>query len=440
MKKNIITGYFYIIGIVIMMISINLLEKYSNIFILTLLILGFFVFLFGFIYSDTRKFDIIILLVLATDCFYFPIGNASYLDLLDLFTVLLLFKLFFYKRKATNLTYKMILLSLIALAFISSINATFEFSQSYLDSIIPFRHYVVLLLFFPIVDWLDRGYELNKYLVMVSFIALSLFIVQYFLYTKIVFLSIPGVSVRIGLYRLHFQTLTPILGAMVAFNSFMFTKKGLYKWFSLLVYVMALFFTIFVNQTRTYMFGLILSGLIMFIISRTNIISKSKISITLSLLLVILFPLYFGPVSDLVKTAFSDITTSSETYGIRQNAMKYYIELGKEHSITGYGLINLRTKSDWLLPGYSMGYYWVDIGIYGLFFLHGILGVIWYFLVLYLLLKDTKRLINSNYVYILAYASFGVLTITTIGPFYFYLFPTVFCIAITQYINRKNIN
>ncbi|HFK1497448.1 TPA: hypothetical protein ACGXMW_001680 [Bacillus paranthracis] len=439
MNKNSLFKYCYISGGIVVLLSLfslTILPKLMLIF----LALGMCMFLIGFLFCTDRRLDIIFLLVLATECFYIPTGGVTAQDLFVLFTLLLILKMFLHRSKRTDGIYKFTIFLLIFLAFASSVNATSVFAQTYINSIFPLRHYLILLLFFVLVDWLERGYKIDKYLIITSFIALSLFTIQYLLYNKIQFLSIPHVSERLGEYRMHFQTLTPILGAMVAFNSFINREKGLFKWFSLLVYLTGLLFTVFINQTRTYMFGLILSAVLIYILSNTSLKNKLKVSLGVVLILIVLFPLYINPITEMVQSSYTEIQTDSGNYGVRQNAINYYLTLGKEHLIWGNGLINLKAGSLGMLPGYFKGYFWVDIGVYGLFFLHGLLGVFWYGWVLRMLLKDYKNSIKSNRVYIIGYAAFGVMTATTVGVFYFYLFPTIYCLAIHQFTQRENLD
>jgi hypothetical protein len=436
MNKQVLIIYGYLFSGLLLILSI-LSFNISSFFGLAFLSPALFLFIIVFLFSEKRSLDIIILLIIASEIFYLPIKGISSQDLLVLYTILLNLKILIYKKTTTNTIYKFLILFLILLSFVSAFNAAVEFSQSYINSLLPFRHYIILFLFFPLVDWLDRGYKLNKYLIYISFIAYVLFITQYYLYQSIQFLDIPHFSYRLGSYRLHFQTLTPILGSIVAFNYFIKVRNGLFKWFSLFIYLQGVFFTIFINQTRTYLFGLLISAIVIYLFENVNLRTKYRLLIGFILLAALSFPLYLSSLVELISSSFEEFVNNSGNYGVRRQAIDYYVGLGERHFIIGNGLINLRAGSEALLPGYSRGYFWVDIGVYGLYFIHGVFGIGWYLGILLLYLRKSQILTSTGNSYVLGYALFGIITFTTIGPFYFYLFTTIYCLAITQFIDKR---
>lgn len=442
------SNFFYFLqvyALIFLITNILIVSLENNKLTLFILLFSVILFLIGSIFTNDDRINILIMFFLVSGALQiFPDASFISSNVVPLFIILIIIKLIVIKRYVfRNMRYLLFILVFFIIAIFSAFNASNIFQQSYFESLIPNRDYFVLLAYVPLLLWFRKGYDLEKLLVIFTLIASSLFILQYLLVDQVQFLSFT-IQERLGA-RLRLSHPIIYLGALVSLNYFIvnFSKNTRYKWIGLYSYITTIFLVLFVNQTRSIFLALILCGLVILGFSNVQTINKVKITFGIILLLLFTAPFYSEQISGIIQSTIFDINNSAGNLEVRQEATNYYVQLGKSTPFLGHGYINLRTSNeDLLLSGLNSGFYWVDIGIFGLFFLHGIFGVFWYLLVIMLILLNSKLIIKKQKTYIFAAAIYNIITITLLADFYSFLFSTAFCLAALNYINsgkRTNI-
>lgn len=167
------------------------------------------------------------------------------------------------------------------------------------------------------------------------------------------------------------------------------------KIFLIISLILEVFYIIFVAKTRAFL--LVWLMIIVFMIMFGTKMSRSKIKLlfigTLVLLVVINLPI-MDKYKDLKVT--EDYSTNA-----RIGAINYYIEENKTKPIFGMGIVyekNNNDKLSYLLHGNNGIFFRCDVGIFGLYSEFGMLGVIWYLMLIYTLIKLLfLQMYRSNY-------------------------------------------
>ncbi|PGZ12843.1 hypothetical protein [Bacillus cereus] len=437
MKKG---NFFYLLQIYascFLIVSCLCIVLENNMFTKFILLISGILFLIGSFFSNDDRINILVMFFLVSRALQiFPDVAFVESNLVPLFVIFMTVKVVIYNRAfLKGMRYLSFIVVFFVIIILSAFNASDIFQQSYLDSIIPNRNYIVLLAYIPLLVWFRKGYNLEKLLVTFTLIASCLYIFQYVMVDQIKFLSFT-IQERMG-DRLRLSHPIIYFGALVSLNYFIvnFSKKLNYKWVGLLSYVTTIFLVLFVNQTRSIFFALVISGLAIFILSKIQFGKKVKIATGILFLLLVSAPLYIEQINGILESSIYELNNSAGNIEVRNVATNYYVQLGTNTPFLGHGFINLRTNSaSFLLSGLDQGLFWVDIGIYGLFFLHGLFGVTWYLAIIAIIMLNTKIIIRQQRTYIFAAAIYNIVTITLFADFYSFLFGTAFCLAALTYM------
>lgn len=257
-------------------------------------------------------------------------------------------------------------------------------------------YYFTLLIYLLLSYFLRNDYKKIKgYFKNVSLFFSIILILQYFLYNElgITFLKLDlSIGQRFGQARISVGIFMIVVGVVLSVSSIIkcINNKEKLRKIDLLVVVLGLIDVIFVSKTRSIIISLIVSILGMsFLLIRNK---KTKAIIIILLIItggLVINTEMFNKFVNLKNTEYS------ENSNIRQEASKYYIEKIKESPIVGIGFLHSKNKYD---PAYSFlrgekgKYFLDDVGIIGFTTTFGIIGLIWYLIII---LKCFKIIIKK---------------------------------------------
>lgn len=332
-----------------------------------------------------KKISIIIFLILflADNCLYLVSANMQayakelcWILCLGLFA----FQIVMTKRNIFDkhkFFFGGVVLFLFVLALTSTLEAMRLHGQSFIQGILPQRFIIgAFCLYFVLENRMNRdntfAATIERIYCFLAYSELFLYITQYLLINNILFLS-AEVSTRLGGVRLN-------LGAMaVPYLTFtyadrVFCEKN-FKMKNIAVLVLCLFYSLGIGKTRialvAYMFSFI-AGLL---------ITKGTNKKILSFILVGMFAIYMvqTDIFAYLIDGLNGLDLSSQT---RVLGREYYISKIIQHPLLGAGYINTNNANAVAYAGINslkIGIIaWVDLGIYGLTFFFGILGLIWF--------------------------------------------------------------
>lgn len=157
----------------------------------------------------------------------------------------------------------------------------------------------------------------------------------------------------------------------------------------ILNYVLVFAGVIYVDQSRYYLFVVI-------VVSSFMILKFNKSTgkwIVIGLVLLFIGVTFY----DSILTSISTVLNGDRAFGIRIEAIKYFANKAFENPVFGLGLLTPGSR-DWaarlLYYGPKLAYYQDDVGIFGFLGGFGVVGAIWYIALLYktyVLGKDSKE-------------------------------------------------
>lgn len=327
------------------------------------------------------------------------------------FFILVYIKYIRFKRYRYMQCY-LILLPII-LVITSSIKANEVYGQPLMLGIRPQRFFILTyLLYFP----LKRMFECNKksieyvkkILIGIGTIELFLYIAQYLLINKVIFLSMR-VSQRFGEVRLPFESLLLLLFPFIIINELL-NKRNIRRNFILLA--LSFFYIVVVLKTRMVMISMVSVVTFLILIYKSGI-NKKVISIFLLIIVgVIAVNTEIG--QSYIQSISSENRAVDPNSLIRKEAQKFYITETAKSPITGRGYVNILYKNSVVMSRYDKGYYFNDNGIIGFYYLYGAIGVMWLIIFFIYMLKKGYYLYKkkNNYCY-LGYSIYNIITCIT---------------------------
>lgn len=214
------------------------------------------------------------------------------------------------------------------------------------------------------------------------------------------------------------------ISTLMAYVKYIDTRYRLHLFiFSGLVLVL-----IFIIQTRTLLFALIISLVFIHIIHKREFLRRTARYLYFLLLFMSIFAYQFthNPSSllkiPILKATFHDLKknefnrTRRDNLQIRKEGYKYYLNKIKKSIVTGHGFQNanwIENNERYVQKAY--GFYLSDIGWMHFFYKCGLIGIIWLAIGLLLLLKDTFQSPNCKEVGI--YFLIGIIMLPTIDLF-----------------------
>lgn len=304
--------------------------------------------------------------------------------------------------KVDKYRFKWLVLFIFILVIVSSVRAFQLYGQPIFMGIRPQRMFIVLfLVYFPLMKVLkgnrDFYLKLEKVLFVVGGLELVLYTAQYLLYNKIIFLHMP-ISQRFGDIRLQFaSSIISILPFFVANN---LANKYKIK-INICFLIAILFYNSVVIKGRLATVALIATLFIIFIIHRKTIKMKILLSIfgTMMLLIIMLSSTIAQSYLAVINPTY---VTNDSNAKLRSQGKQFYLNELKGYEVLGRGYINVLFKNAYIHSGMEKNYLFVDNGIFGFYFLYGLIGVLWAIILITKFYKYSIRnyLKQNNYTFL----------------------------------------
>ena len=324
-----------------------------------------------------------VLFVMADHCLWLLSGNVQ--SKVNELCWIIIFALFLFKFINTNFSqlfnkqkyqFGRIILFTVIMGIYSTLQSYYLHGQSLIQGILPQRFMIGgFFLYFILMKYInEKKYgmkNIEKIFLTIGYCELILYISQYFLINKIQFLQI-NYTMRLGEIRMNLGAIGVPYVIFYSLNQLFGEKKS---WKSIVSIAMGLFYVVVIAKTRIALLAYLISIIGGFMMWKKG--GKKKIVIfflLLTLIVVLTQTELFSYLTDGLK----GIDLSTQT---RQLGRAYYLKKILSHPILGCGYIN--TNNDAGIYSISTGIIaWVDLGVYGLTFFFGIVGLVW-FLVLY---------------------------------------------------------
>lgn len=329
-----------------------------------------------------------VLFVMADHCLWLLSGNVQ--SKVNELCWIIIFALFLFKFINTNFSqlfnkqkyqFGRIILFTVIMGIYSTLQSYYLHGQSLIEGILPQRFMIGgFFLYFILMKYInEKKYgmkNIEKIFLTIGYCELILYISQYFLINKIQFLQI-NYTMRLGEIRMNLGAIGVPYVIFYSLNQLFGEKKS---WKSIVSIAMGIFYVVVIAKTRIALLAYIISIIGGFMMWKKG--GKKKIVIfflLLTLIVVLTQTELFSYLTDGLK----GIDLSTQT---RQLGRAYYLKKILSHPILGCGYINTNNVAASRYAGiYSIStgiIAWVDLGVYGLTFFFGIVGLVW-FLVLY---------------------------------------------------------
>ncbi|EKQ56944.1 MULTISPECIES: O-antigen ligase family protein [unclassified Clostridium] len=326
-----------------------------------------------------------IVIILIENCFYLVDvdnisirGTFNYDDIpLALSVLWSIFVLAKYKKvKIKSYMFRTEIVFVLVLVILSSIRGMQLYGQSILLGIRPQRFFLILfLMYFPLTKFIcaseKNRIDLQKVISCLGIMALTIYTVQYFLVSKVLFLYVPESS-RYGGTRLHFDsTLISILFFFVIEN--IFQKRQMKK--NIIILSLLIFYNIFIIRGRLAILAIALSSAAMILLWKKNLLIKIP---GIIFGVIILGCLLTTPlISQYASVLDKNIRNTDPNYIIRELGKENYLNQLKDSPVLGRGYINELNEKAYLAAGVDKQYYLNDNGITAFVYMYGIIGGVW---------------------------------------------------------------
>ena len=328
-----------------------------------------------------------VLFVMADHCLWLLSGNVQ--SKVNELCWIIIFALFLFKFINTNFSqlfnkqkyqFGRIILFTVIMGIYSTLQSYYLHGQSLIQGILPQRFMIGgFFLYFILMKYInEKKYgmkNIEKIFLTIGYCELILYISQYFLINKIQFLQI-NYTMRLGEIRMNLGAIGVPYVIFYSLNQLFGEKKS---WKSIVSIAMGIFYVVVIAKTRIALLAYIISIIGGFMMWKKG--GKKKIVIfflLLTLIVVLTQTELFSYLTDGLKGI--DLSTQTRQLG------RAYLKKILSHPILGCGYINTNNVAASRYAGiYSIStgiIAWVDLGVYGLTFFFGIVGLVW-FLVLY---------------------------------------------------------
>lgn len=271
-----------------------------------------------------------------------------------------------------NYQFGRIMLFPIIMAIYSSLKSNFLHNQTLVQGLSPQRFMIIgFLLYFVLIEF-GKSYGLYNEIVdlvlILAKIELVLYVTQFVLINKIIFLQVPT-SIRLGSIRMNAGALAVNFLIFHSFNRILMDKKVALKyvfWLSL-----GFYYAIGIGKTRILLIAYSAALIGAVLVWKNG--GKRKIIIFFAILTAIIL-LMQTELFEFLIDGLKNMDMSAQT---RTLGRQYYMSKILQNPIFGCGYINLNNAAATEFSGYYQNIYWVDLGIYGLVFFFGIIGLVW---------------------------------------------------------------
>ncbi|MFQ6882258.1 O-antigen ligase family protein [Clostridium sp.] len=339
------------------------------------------------------------------------LDDFSLLLSIALFVVVFLKYIKFPKSKYEQ---KFIIFFPIILAIVSSYMGKKVYGQPFMFGFRPQRFFILTsLLYFPLKRMIECDSQnitrIKNLLISLGTIELILYIFQYLLINKVVFLSMR-VSSRFGEVRLPFESLLLLLYPFIVLNELL-NKRNVKR--NSILLALSFIYIVVVLKTRMVMFGMV--GVITFLILIYRSGASKKIYIIFLLLIVGIIGVNTSIGQSYIQSISSENRSIDPNTLIRKEAQEFYITETAKSPITGRGYVNILYNDAVIISKYNKGYYFNDNGIIGFYYLYGLIGIGWLLIMFFKLSKLSWRAYkNKSEYWYLGYSIYLVVTSFTL--------------------------
>ncbi len=408
---------------ILLVLSIFTLAFGLYVFNITNLANLFFAFgLFALFGASTSRPELLAVSLIIIETKLFGVGPEKILEMqpekLEVFFLIFSYILWaannFNKRQQIPKSY-LLLLYTVVLVSSSAIMARVTVGQSIILGILLQTRLLIILAVFPIVSLMngdllsyDRLWKLVKKLaILQAFIN----IIQFLLYPGIQFLTITSENLRLGSIRITYGYVLIAIALLMCFSELMkkIEKRNI---FYFLVYMCEL---LFVCKTRMVIFGVLISMLIVFVLSLKNR-ADWKRALILCICFAIVTPIMSTRLSELFNLAQQEISTNTGNYVARTGEVDFYMSQ-VNNPVFGRGYISPKTIGGEVFDT-KYGYYSLtDIGIIALYVIGGVVGIIWFFILIMILIERLRK--SKFNIFCLEYLVYSVATCMTLLSCYY---------------------
>lgn len=321
----------------------------------------------------------------------------------------------------------------VILAFIGSFTAYFTYGQPFLTTLlIQLRIFMYTLIIVPIVALIKKRVirvdDLVKLVYVFGVIYAFICTLQLFMSEKVIFLNALKSS-RYGGLRLYLDTAYFALTVAIAFWKLL---DGKHKFFNAFLIAWILTINIMMIKGRAVFTALIIAAVISVLVVKQ--VSWKKLMI---IILLAVGVNYFLKNTEMGINIVNSIMNEDTSLSIRSAARLFYIDKFLNAPIWGNGYVDSYYQTSYTLSGQSMGYFYVDNGIWGIAFYYGTLGILWCVLFILPNLRDGIWYArNKNNLFALYYLIF-ILSICNNYQFDFFRSRLTFTLFYTIFIGIR---
>lgn len=264
-------------------------------------------------------------------------------------------------------------LTAIILVIIGTITAYFTYNQPIFSTfLIQMYIFSYTILFVPIRKLIDQGIlsgnSIKRIVYVFGITLLALFLLQYFLQDKLLFLQVTKIE-RYGGSRFYLDSAYLALLVAIAFSEIV-KKKTIVL--NLLIIVATVFVEMSMIKSRAIMAAFIASAIISVLIVKQA--SWKKIIIGC---ICVFIGYYFFTYTTMGIDILNSVVEADTSLNIRSMARTFYINKFLQNPIFGCGYVDSYYNYSAQLSGQTQGFYYVDNGIWGIMFYYGIVGLLW---------------------------------------------------------------
>lgn len=284
----------------------------------------------------------------------------------------------------------------IIMALYSSVQAYFLYGQSIVHTFLLQRNIIASFLLYFILMWYinHKSYALNSLTKMIFFLGaleLTIYITQYLLVNHVRFLQC-NYNIRLNEVRMNLDAIAVPFVIFYAVNNIYKNKQA--TWKEIVALLAGLFYSFVMAKTRIVLVAYTLAFLAGYLLWEKG--GKKKI-IVLFCLIAFVWYLTNTELFSLLIDGLNNLDPSAQT---RTIGRELYMQHIMEHPLFGCGYIFSGNALARAYAGIEQGIYWVDLGILGIAFMYGVIGVLW-FALLYgkIIFQSFKMAKKGNYTF-----------------------------------------
>ena len=288
------------------------------------------------------------------------------------------------------------ILFFIIMALYSSIQAYFMYGQSIVHTFLLQRNVIAGFLLYFVIMWYinHKSFELEsltKMIFFLGFLELTLYIVQYLLINQVRFLQ-ANYTIRMNEVRMNLDAIAVPFVIFYSLNNIYKNKQ--ITWKEIVPLAAGLFYSFIMAKTRIVLVAYTVAFIAGYLLWKKG--GKKKIVV---LFVLVAFVCYLTQTElfSLLIDGLNNVDPSAQT---RTIGRELYIQRIIEHPLLGSGYIFSGNAKASAYAGIDQGIYWVDLGVFGIAFFYGLVGVLW-FVILYskILIRSFKIAQNGNYTF-----------------------------------------